>query len=255
MLQARDADRALAVIESGVRIDLLFTDVVMPGKVTSREMADRARQLIPQLPVLFTSGYTRNSIVHGGRLDPGVQLLSKPYTQEQLALKIREVLGKPGAPAPIATAAPTETATPTVQPPQPVAAIAGLRVLVCEDQVLIRMDMVDGLEEYGCAVQGVGSGTEALAALQNVPFDLLIVDVGLPDMSGVEVARQAVAMFGNLLIIFATGERSVTGAEDLPKHAVLGKPFSDRELKEAILGLLEKLTPLQQGVWRGEQIK
>ena len=113
VLQARDADRALAVIESGVRIDLLFTDVVMPGKVTSRELADRARQLIPQLPVLFTSGYTRNSIVHGGRLDPGVQLLSKPYTQEQLALKIREVLGEPSAPAPVTAAAPTETAMPT----------------------------------------------------------------------------------------------------------------------------------------------
>lgn len=240
VLQARDADRALAVIESGVRIDLLFTDVVMPGKVTSREMADRARQLIPQLPVLFTSGYTRNSIVHGGRLDPGVQLLSKPYTQEQLALKIREVLGKPSAPAPVAVPAPTKAAMPTVQPPQPAAALADLRVLVCEDQVLIRIDMVDGLEEHGCTVQGVGTGTEALAALQNVPFDLLIVDVGLPDMSGVEVARRAVAMFGNLLIIFATGERSVTGAEDLPKHAILGKPFSDRELTEAILGLLVK---------------
>ena len=237
VLQARDAERALAVIESGVRIDLLFTDVVMPGKVTSREMADRARHLIPHLPVLFTSGYTRNSIVHGGRLDAGVQLLSKPYTQEQLALKIREVLGKPPSPAPIS--APISAPPHADTAPTP-AAIAGLRVLVCEDQMLIRMDLVDGLVESGCVVTGVGSGTEALEALQAASFDLLIVDVGLPDISGVEVAQRAVAMFAALPVIFATGGRSVSGAEDLPNYTILGKPFSDRELTEAILAVLGK---------------
>ncbi|OYU37759.1 MAG: hybrid sensor histidine kinase/response regulator [Pseudorhodobacter sp. PARRP1] len=237
VLQARDAERALAVIESGVRIDLLFTDVVMPGKVTSREMADRARHLIPHLPVLFTSGYTRNSIVHGGRLDAGVQLLSKPYTQEQLALKIREVLGKP--PSPAAISAPI-SAPPRADTAPPPAAIAGLRVLVCEDQMLIRMDLVDGLVESGCVVTGVGSGTEALEALQAASFDLLIVDVGLPDISGVEVAQRAVAMFAALPVIFATGGRSVSGAEDLPNYTILGKPFSDRELTEAILAVLGK---------------
>ena len=242
VLQARDADRALAVIESGVRIDLLFTDVVMPGKITSREMADRARQLIPQLPVLFTSGYTRNSIVHGGRLDPGVQLLSKPYTQEQLALKIREVLGKPATPKPPReqTAAASPLSSLTVQTQAPANALEGLRVLVCEDEVLIRMDMVDSLAESGCDVQGVGSGADALNLLAQTQFDLLIVDVGLPDMSGVEVARRAGAIAAGLHIIFATGERVVTGAEDVPNHAVLGKPFSDHDLTETIRKLLAR---------------
>ena len=70
-------------------IDLLFTDVVMPGPVRSPELARQARLLLPDIEVLFTSGYTQNAIVHGGRLDPGVELLSKPYRREDLARKIR----------------------------------------------------------------------------------------------------------------------------------------------------------------------
>ncbi len=93
VLTARDAASALTVIESGAPIDLLFTDVVMPGPLRSPELARMARQRLPSLAVLFTSGYTENAIVHGGRLDPGVELLGKPYTHEALARKIRQLLG------------------------------------------------------------------------------------------------------------------------------------------------------------------
>lgn len=92
VLTARDAASALTVVESGVPIDLLFTDVVMPGPLRSPELARKARERLPGLAVLFTSGYTENSIVHGGRLDPGVDLLGKPYTREALARRIRHVL-------------------------------------------------------------------------------------------------------------------------------------------------------------------
>ena len=92
VLQARDAASALTVIESGVPIDLLFTDVVMPGSLRSPDLARKARQRLPGIGVLFTSGYTQNAIVHGGRLDAGVELLGKPYTQDALARKIRQVL-------------------------------------------------------------------------------------------------------------------------------------------------------------------
>jgi CheY-like chemotaxis protein len=98
VLKARDADAAHAIIESGAAIDLLFTDVVMPGGISSRDLARRVQQRLPGLPILFTSGYTDNAIVHGGRLDEGVELLSKPYTREDLARKLRQVLNKP-APA------------------------------------------------------------------------------------------------------------------------------------------------------------
>jgi PAS domain S-box-containing protein len=92
VLKASDASAALTIIESGAQIDLLFTDVVMPGPLRSADLAKRVKERMPNVGVLFTSGYTENSIVHGGRLDQGVQLLSKPYTREQLARKIRHVL-------------------------------------------------------------------------------------------------------------------------------------------------------------------
>ena len=92
VLKAGDAQSALSVLESGVPVDMLFTDVVMPGPLRSPELARRARALQPDIEVLFTSGYTENAIVHGGRLDAGVALLSKPYRQEELAGKIRHML-------------------------------------------------------------------------------------------------------------------------------------------------------------------
>jgi signal transduction histidine kinase len=92
VLKARDAQGGLNVIESGIPIDLLFTDVVMPGPLRSPELARKAKERLPNIGVLFTSGYTENAIVHHGRLDPGVELLSKPYTREALARKIRHVL-------------------------------------------------------------------------------------------------------------------------------------------------------------------
>jgi CheY-like chemotaxis protein len=96
VLKADDAEQALAVIRSGVHIDVLFTDVVMPGTLRSPEMAREAALPLPHLKILFTSGYTQNAVVHGGRLAPGVELLGKPYSQEELAHKLRRILGTPG---------------------------------------------------------------------------------------------------------------------------------------------------------------
>jgi PAS domain S-box-containing protein len=92
VFKARDATSALSIIEKGHAIDLLFTDVVMPGVLKSPELARKARGRLPNIAVLFTSGYTENAIVHGGRLDAGVDLLPKPYTRDALARKIRQVL-------------------------------------------------------------------------------------------------------------------------------------------------------------------
>nr|WP_293775979.1 ATP-binding protein [uncultured Oxalicibacterium sp.] len=92
VLKADDAESALSILKSGVHVDLLFSDVVMPGNLRSPELARQAKLLLPNIAVLFTSGYTQNAIVHGGRLDPGVHLLSKPYRREQLAKKVRSLL-------------------------------------------------------------------------------------------------------------------------------------------------------------------
>lgn len=92
VLHAHDGQSALALIERGVHVDLVFTDVVMPGPVSSTTLTERARALIPGVRVLYTSGYTRNALTTDGRLDTGVQLLSKPYRREELARRIREIL-------------------------------------------------------------------------------------------------------------------------------------------------------------------
>lgn len=89
---ASDATEAMAVLNQPEEVDLLFTDVVLPGSLNGPAVARLATELWPGLKVLFTSGYTENAIVHHGRLDQGVQLLSKPYRRHELARKLREVL-------------------------------------------------------------------------------------------------------------------------------------------------------------------
>jgi CheY-like chemotaxis protein len=91
VVQASDANQALTVLEIQPRIDLLFTDIVMPD-MNGRVLSDRAREARPGLKVLYTTGYTRNAIVHNGMLDHDVAFLAKPFTVQQLALKVREVL-------------------------------------------------------------------------------------------------------------------------------------------------------------------
>ncbi|WP_307137413.1 CHASE3 domain-containing protein [Pseudoroseomonas cervicalis] len=93
VLRAGHAEAALTVVSSGVKVDLLFTDVVMPGPIPTREMVRRAQAKLPGMKVLYTSGYTANAIIHGGRLDPDVQLLSKPYRRDDLARQVRAALG------------------------------------------------------------------------------------------------------------------------------------------------------------------
>jgi PAS domain S-box-containing protein len=96
VLEAGDGERALTMLEDGPEIDLLFTDVVMPGPVSGTDLAEQARALHPDLEVLFTSGYTENAIVHHGRVDPDVELLTKPYDRAELARAIRRTLGMSG---------------------------------------------------------------------------------------------------------------------------------------------------------------
>jgi signal transduction histidine kinase/CheY-like chemotaxis protein len=92
VLAVADADSALRALGGIARVDLLFTDIILGAGINGRQLADRVRELRPALAVLFTTGYTRNAIVHHGRLDAGVQLLNKPYTQRDLAEKIRQAI-------------------------------------------------------------------------------------------------------------------------------------------------------------------
>jgi CheY-like chemotaxis protein len=92
VLSADDADTALQVLDAHPEVDLLFTDVGLPGGRNGRQLADEARRRSQRLKVLFTTGYARDAIVHDGRLDPGIEVVFKPFRYSELALKIRHVL-------------------------------------------------------------------------------------------------------------------------------------------------------------------
>jgi len=91
-LDAANAAEALTVFEAGNQFDLLFTDVIMPGAMNGRQLANELQRRKPELKVLFTSGYTENAIIHHGRLDTGVLLLAKPYRKSDMGAMIRKAL-------------------------------------------------------------------------------------------------------------------------------------------------------------------
>ena len=94
VLQAGDGEEALRVFEANAgAVELLLTDVVLPGKLRDRDVAERITAMRPQVGVLFMSGYTENLIVHHGRLDDGVELLGRPFRRGQLARRVADVIG------------------------------------------------------------------------------------------------------------------------------------------------------------------
>jgi signal transduction histidine kinase/DNA-binding response OmpR family regulator len=228
VLKARDAESALSIIDSGIAIDLLFTDVVMPGPLRSPDLARKAVERQPRMAVLFTSGYTENAIVHGGRLDEGVELLSKPYTREALARRVRHVLAQRTPAAPVETPrSPAPSMPPPQKPPR-------LRVLVVEDDALIRMSIAEMLESRGHTVFEAGDGNEALRVHENEPIDVLLADVGLPGMNGVEVAERMREARPDLPVLFATGDQTANGVVRDARTAVIVKPYGVADLTEAI---------------------
>ena len=237
VLKAANAEQALTVLSSGVGIDLLFTDVVMPGPIPTRELARRAQQLLPGIAVLFTSGYTQNSIVHNGRLDDDVSLLSKPYRKDELAWKLRNLLGAPkpgdGIVRPVA-----ETPMPSSEDPQE-AAPRARKVLVVEDVALIRMSTMDMLDELGMIGVEAADGEAALGLLDgDSEIDVMLTDLGLPGMTGAQLVAQSRERFPQLRIIVASGysSESHAGLKFDESIAVLPKPFNLAQLRK-VLGL------------------
>jgi CheY-like chemotaxis protein len=218
VLKASDAVSALSIIDSGMQIDLLFTDVVMPGPLRSPDLARKARERQPGMAVLFTSGYTENAIVHGGRLDAGVDLLGKPYTREALARKIRHVLGNRQQQLQVTA----ELAAPLPVPAEP--APAGMtRILLVEDEPELRDTTAELLELLGHQVHPAGDAATALALLAAHPVDVMLTDISLPDMSGEVLAAKARAAHPELRIIYASGQHP---SAPLERAQLLLKPYS-----------------------------
>ncbi|MGI2034706.1 PAS domain-containing protein [Rhizobium panacihumi] len=232
VLTARDAQAGLTVVESGIPIDVIFTDVVMPGPLKSREMARRAKERLPHLVVLFTSGYTENSIVHGGKLDAGVELLSKPYTREALARRLRHLIANQKQQQ-LASAPKVAAVSALSVNPAPASSGAPLTVLLVEDDALIRINTAEMLAELGHQVLEAGTAKEAMTVLQRGGVDLLVTDLGLPDMNGHELAGKARELLPDIGVVYATGDTSVP--DDLPGAVLLGKPYDEATLKAAVL--------------------
>lgn len=237
VLKAHDAQSAFAIVNSGMPIDLLFTDVVMPGPMRSTELARKAKALFPGMAVLYTSGYTENSIVHGGRLDAGVELLSKPYTRETLARKIRHVLSN-ARQHQIAVARMERAEQATELKKQKVPRETA-RILVVEDEPLILMSTVDMVSELGHTVHEACSAEDALAVLETHQIDVLLTDVGLRGMSGTDLARQARERWPAMRIVFASGDDSAKTASGIPDALQLSKPFTIDGLAKVLSALPE----------------
>ena len=208
---APDGAAALRVIEREAgRIDLLFTDVVMPN-MSGRELVDRARALQPDLKVLYTSGYTRNSIVHGGRLDAGVEMIAKPFTYQTLARKIGDILetGRTG------------------------------RVLLAENDPTVRMFGVEALEGAGFAVDEAATASEAMGRIRAAQgrYDAAILDANLPEKAGDALAIELRAMHADLpLLIASDGPADALRAKFVGDRLadVVGKPYNAAKLLAAL---------------------
>jgi PAS domain S-box-containing protein len=212
-LEAADGASALEQLERGAQVQLLFTDMVMPGPVKSTELAARAREMHPELPILFTSGYAESAVMREARLAHGAQLLSKPYSRAALAAKI-------------------QAAIQTVQPV----------VLVVEDDPLVRLSAIDMVEDLGFVAVPAGDARQALELLRaGDRYDVLFTDVGLPDMKGLELAEAALELQPHLSVVFASGYAEDDAA---PEGAVwLSKPYEQRELAKALGGMSGRRPP------------
>jgi len=229
VFKAHDAQSAFSVISSGHHIDLLFTDVVMPGPMRSTELVQKTKLLFPDMAILYTSGYTENSIVHGGKLDSGVELLSKPYTLDELAHKVRKVLSNAQQNKTGAETIKTQTLI-AAKLNQPVIS----RILVVEDEPFILMSTVDMIGDLGHVVYEAVSAEDALVVMEAESIDILLTDVGLPGMSGTKLAQQVSQRWPSVRIIFASGDDRAKLASGIGDALQLLKPFTFDGLKAVL---------------------
>jgi CheY-like chemotaxis protein len=212
VLEAGNGKAALELLEANPHVDLLFTDVGLPGGMNGRQLAEAARSSRHRLKVLFTTGYARNAIMHEGRLEPGVQLITKPFTFAALSQKLRDMLDLNSA---------------------------ATRILIVEDEELVQIVLAAHVEELGFEVEIAATAAEAKnkMLLLNGSIDAAIIDMGLPDARGDGLVIELRATYPTLPIVVSSGyDKAALQGKLAAAHNIefLSKPYTQAELREAL---------------------
>jgi CheY-like chemotaxis protein len=210
--EAASADEALALLQAGARPSALFTDLIMPGRITARELATKARAMMPGIAVVFTSGYPQEFILREGALESGMAMISKPWRSRDLGRALYNAL---------------QASRGRLDRKQ-------RRLLLVEDEPLVRMTTADALAELGFEVVEAEDGLRGLSRLQPPP-DLLITDLGLPDIDGLELISRAREMVPGLPAVLTTGRSGRFDGD----FVFLAKPYDGRELRAALNAALQ----------------
>jgi PAS domain S-box-containing protein len=215
VVSAANADEALGMVnEFGANIQLVVTDIVMPG-MSGYDLAQALLRSQPDLRVIFTSGYTEGAIASQNVLNAQASYIQKPYTPEVLAEKVRDVLGPKDAKA---------------------------TVLVVEDDESVRRFLRSVLTGANLAVVEVSNGRQALERVANGHFDLVITDLVMPELEGVETIRRLTEQYPKLKILAISGSfggAMLEAATKIGAHGALRKPIRRDDLLAAVREVLQ----------------
>ena len=240
-LAAPNAAEALAIADGGAQFDLLFTDVIMPGKMNGRQLAEELAKRRSSLKVLFTSGYTEDAVIHHGRLDPGVLLLAKPYRKLELARMLRRALVA-------ANALPARGAVPSIGSTMSASADHNSEMLcirsafVLDDDPQIGAIVCKVLETSGVVSRQFTNSGPFLSELLESPPDIIVLDLSLGQSDAIEVIRhlEVNKYRGKLLLISGRDETTLNEITEIGEKRGLAmlpplkKPFRPADIKQRL---------------------
>jgi PAS domain S-box-containing protein len=223
VLTAENGAKAMALVRSRSDIDLLLTDVVMPGGMNGQQLADEAQALRPGLRVLFCSGYADNALVHHGRMTRGMHLLSKPYGRRELARKVRMALADPAQhDVDVRTQA--------------------TRLLILDDDRLVGGILVMAARKLGVEAELTSDASALLNRLAEWQPSHVAIDLSMPNMDGLQVLDRLAEAGCGARIIISSGADSLrlrtaldhARARGLRVAGALPKPFSSDTLRSLL---------------------